>query len=121
MLSLLTFALVLSVSFLASFIWSNKAHRVKRKLLYYPWEEGDLNLPNLVYYHNAAQMFYIDCIINNTNEEPWIDIENHQLQPNSLLLALFSKQKNKTVNFVIDSKLNIWKKFKNTTPRKRNL
>ena len=31
-------------------------------------------------------MFYIDRIINNKNEEPWIDFENAQLQPNSLLL-----------------------------------
>lgn len=38
-------------------------------------------------------------------------IENHQLQPNSLLLALFSKHKTKTVNFVISITLNAWKQI----------
>ena len=76
-------------STLSSFIWSNKASRLKRKLLHYPKEEGGLNLPNLEVYHLAAQMFYVDRIINNTNEDPWIEIENNQLQKNSLLVALF--------------------------------
>lgn len=81
------------------------------QLLYCSREEGGLNLPNLEFYHNAAQMFYIDHIINNTNEDPWIDIENHQLQPKNLLSALFSKQKPKTVNFVINSTFNAWSKM----------
>lgn len=79
-------------SVISSFIWSNRAHRLKMKLLHYSRQEGGLNLPNLELYYNAAQMFDIDQIINNKNEAPWIDIENAQLQRNSLLLALFSKK-----------------------------
>ena len=99
-------------SLITSFIWSKKSNRVKRKLLQYPREEGGLNLPNMELYHNTSQMFYIYKIINSINEEPWIDIENHQLQPNSLLLALFPKKRIKTSNFVINSTVNAWKNMK---------
>lgn len=78
----------------------------------YPRNEGGLSLYDLELYHKAAQLFYIDRIVNNTNEEPWIDIENHQLQPTNLLLALFSKKKVKTANFLIKSTINAWKKVK---------
>lgn len=63
-------------------------------------------------YQIAAQMFYIDRIINNTNEDPWLVIENHQLQPNNLLSILFSKKKVKIDNFVVNSTLNMWEKTK---------
>ena len=99
-------------SLITSFIWANKSHRIKRKLLQYPREEGGLNLPDMELYYNACQMFYIYNIINNTNEEPWIVIENHQLQPHSLLLALFPKKRIKTSNFIINSTVNAWKKMK---------
>lgn len=99
-------------SIISSFIWSNKASRLKRKLLYYPRTEGGLNLPNLELYQVAAQAFYIDRIINKTNEDPWIDIENNQLQGNSLLFALFSKNNVKSTNFVINSTLIAWNKIK---------
>ena len=99
-------------STLSSFIWSNKVSRLKRKLLHYPKEEGGLNLPNLEVYHVAAQMFYVDRIINNTNEDPWIEIENNQLQKNSLLVALFSRDRVKSTNFIINSTLNAWNKIK---------
>ena len=76
----------------------------------YPREEGGLNLPNLEYYHHAAQMFFIDHIINNANESSWIDIENHQLMPKNYLSIIFSSQKGITANFIINSTLNAWKK-----------
>ena len=56
-------------SIISLFILSNKASRLKRKLLYYPRVEGGLNLPNLEFYQVAAQAFYIDRIINKTNED----------------------------------------------------
>lgn len=99
-------------SIISSFIWSNKVSRLKRKLLHYPRAEGGLNLPNLEIYQVAAQLFYIDRIINNTNEDPWIDIENSQLQCNSLLLALFSKGNVKSTSFVLNSTLKAWNKIK---------
>ena len=99
-------------SILGSFIWANKAQRVKRKLLYYPREEGGLNLPNMEYYHMAAQMYYIDHIVNNTNEDPWLEIENHQIQPNNLLSVLFSKNKPKTMNSITNSTVQAWRKIK---------
>ena len=82
------------------------------KLLYNPRVEGGLNLPNLELYQVAAQAFYIDRIINKTNEDPWIDIENNQLQGNSLLFALFSKNNVKSTNFVINSTIIAWNKIK---------
>ena len=98
-------------SIISSFIWSNKESRLKRKLLYHPRAEGGLNLPNLELYQVAAQAFYIDRIINKTNEDPWIDIENNQLQGNSLLFALFSRNNVKSTNFVINSALIAWNKI----------
>lgn len=79
-------------SIISLFIWSNKASRLKRKLLYYPRAEGGLKLPNLQLYQVAAQAFYIDRIINKTNEDPWIDIENNQLQGNSLFFRTFFQE-----------------------------
>lgn len=98
-------------SILLSFIWSKKRNRLKRKLLYYPREEGGLNLPDLENYHCAAQMFYIDQIINNANESSWINIENHQLMPKNYLTALFSNKKCTTANFIINSTLTSWSKI----------
>lgn len=76
-------------SIISSFIWSNKACRLKRKLLQYPRTEGCLNLPNLELYYTATQLFYIDRIINNTNEDPWIYIENSQLEGKFTVSPLF--------------------------------
>lgn len=98
-------------SLISSFIWSGKTARIKKELLFSPRQEGGLSLPNLELYQIASQMFYIDRIINNTNEDSWLDIENHQLKPNNLLSILFSKKKVKTDNFVINSTLNMWKKL----------
>lgn len=74
-------------------IWAGKTPRIKINLLFCSKGEGGLNLPNMELYQITAQMFYIDQIINNTNEDPWLVIENHQLQPNHLLSILFSKKK----------------------------
>lgn len=97
-------------SIITSFIWTGKTPRIKRNLLFCSKREGGLNLPNMELYQIAAQMFYIDRIINNTNEDPWLVIENHQLQTNNLLSILFSKKKVKIHNFVVNSTLNMWKK-----------
>ena len=105
-------------SIISSFIWSNKESRLKRKLLYHPRAEGGLNLPNLELYQVAAQAFYVDRIINKTNEDPWIDIENNQLQGNSLLFALFSKNNVKSTNCVINSTLIAWNKIKKISIKK---
>lgn len=70
--------------------------------MFYPKQEGGLNLPNMELYQIAAQMFYINRIINNTNEDPWLDIENEQLHPKSLLSNVFAKQKVKIDNFAIN-------------------
>ena len=99
-------------SIILSFIWNGKTPRIKKDLLFCPKQEGGLNLPNMELYHMAAHTFYIDRIINNTNEDPWLDIENHQLQPSSLLTILFSKKKVKSDNFVINSTCKIWNRIK---------
>ena len=36
--------------------------------------EGGLDFQNLELYYYASQMCYIDGIINNSAEEPWINI-----------------------------------------------
>lgn len=60
-----------------------------------------------------AQSFYFDKIINRPDEEPWLYIEEHQLGPENLFLAMFTKRKIKNVNFVINNTLQSWGKIKN--------
>ena len=98
-------------SLLTSFVWSNKAHRLSRTLLQNVRTEGGLKLPNLELYFYASQMFYIDRIINNTAEEPWIYIESNQLKPQNLFTALFTKRNIKVSNFVTNSTLKSWNKI----------
>lgn len=62
-----------------SFILYNKAHRISRKTLHLPRAEGGVNLPNLELYYHASQIFYIDHIINSTGQEPWVEMDDHQL------------------------------------------
>lgn len=96
----------------SSFIWSNKAHRLSRKLLQNKGK-GGLDFPNLELYYYSTHSFYINkIIINRSEEDMWVNIEDHQLGENNLFLALFTKRKIKNISFVTNSTLRTWEKPK---------
>ena len=83
----------------SSFIWSNKAHRLSRKLLQNNRKKGGLNFPNLELNYYSAQAYYINTIINRSEEDTWVNIEGHQLRGKNLFIAFFTKGKIQNVSF----------------------
>ena len=73
--------------------------------------EQSLKFPSLELHYYASQMFYIDRIVNNTAEEPWINIESKQLKHHNLFTSLFTKHNIKVSNFIINRILKSWKKI----------
>lgn len=89
-------------SIITDFIWANKNHRVKRKVLHLPKSEGGFNLPDLELYHLATQAFYLRHVVKNTIAEQWIHFENAQVYPQNLFTYIFSKDANiSSANFIV--------------------
>lgn len=64
-------------------------------------------------YFYSAQAYYINKIINRTEEDSWVHIEDHQLGAKNLFIALFTKRKIKNASFVSNSTIKAWEKIKN--------
>lgn len=74
-------------SIITDFIWREKSHRTKRKVLYIP------KLEDLELYHFAAQAFYLRHIVKSTIEEQWIHIKN--VSSKLFFIYIFKRKNNK--------------------------
>ena len=75
-------------------------------------KKGGLHFPNLELNYYAAQAYYINTNFNRSEEDTWVNIEDHQLRGKNLFIALFRKGKIKNVSFVSNSTLRAWERIK---------
>uniref|UniRef100_A0A8C6S5B8 Reverse transcriptase domain-containing protein n=1 Tax=Neogobius melanostomus TaxID=47308 RepID=A0A8C6S5B8_9GOBI len=97
---------------IADFIWNNRKHRIKFKLLLKPKEEGGLGLPNLQNYFYTTQILIIIKWMNTKREPKWTNIERALVDISLRTLPFLEKSQLKKYqgqNFCVLSTLKSWK------------
>lgn len=97
---------------MADFIWNNRKHRIKLKLLLNTKDEGGLGLPNLQNYFYATQILTIIKRRNSFKEPKWINMERTKVNCSLGTFPFLQKSQWKIYqgkNFYVINTMKSWK------------
>lgn len=95
-----------------NFIWNKRRPRLCLTLLYLPYDRGELQLPNLLWYFRAAQLRSAVFLFSEPANLPWVQIERENARGLTLDRYLYSdslkRLKQDTVNPFLKNTIRVW-------------
>lgn len=77
------------------FIWDSKGHRLPKTVLFRSRKRGGLELSNLWWYYQTAQLCQFSVIYSKGLKPDWVDIERQATPNHTLDFLVWSPQKNR--------------------------